>query len=48
MVRMGLERLEADNIVKLADSDRVRLVTNLLTVLVADSQTQPVVSVGQN
>lgn len=39
MVRMGLERLGAENIVSLAD-DRVRLVTNLLTVLVADSRTK--------
>ena len=48
MVRMGLERLEAEGIVQLGDADRIRLVTNLMTVLVADNQTQPVVSVGSS
>ena len=48
MVRMGLERLEAEGIVRLGDADRIRLVTNLMTVLVADNQTQPVVSVGSS
>jgi regulator of protease activity HflC (stomatin/prohibitin superfamily) len=48
MVKMGLERLEADGIVRLNDAERVHLVTNLMTVLVADNQTQPVVSVGSS
>ena len=40
-----IERLEEDAVVKLGDADRVRLVTNLMTVLVGDSEAQPVVSV---
>jgi regulator of protease activity HflC (stomatin/prohibitin superfamily) len=46
MVRMGIERLEAEGVVKLNDADRVRLITNLMTVLVGDSEAQPVVSVN--
>ena len=45
MVKLGVERLEADGVVKLGPQDRVRLITNLMTVLVGDSETQPVVSV---
>lgn len=45
MVKLGVERLEAEGVVKLGDADRVRLITNLMTVLVGDSETQPVVSV---
>lgn len=47
MVRLGLERLAADQVVTLTDADRVRLVTNLLTVLVADTDTQPVLPMGR-
>lgn len=47
MVRLGIEQLEAEGVVKLSDADRIRLVTNLMTVLVSDSETQPVLSVGR-
>ena len=45
MVRLAIERLEQDGVVKLGDTDRVRMVTNLMTVLVGDSEAQPVLSV---
>lgn len=48
MVRLGIEQLEAEGVVKLSDADRIRLVTNLMTVLVSDSETQPVLSVGKD
>lgn len=48
MVRLGIEQLEAEGVVKLSDPDRVRLVTNLMTVLVSDSETHPVLSVGKD
>jgi hypothetical protein len=46
MLKMSLDRLESEGIVKLGDTERVRLVTNLMTVLVSESETQPVVSVA--
>lgn len=45
MVKLGIERLESEGVVALSSADRVRLITNLMTVLVGDSETQPVVSV---
>lgn len=45
MVRLAIERLESDGVVKLDERDRVHLVTNLMTVLVGDSEAQPVLSV---
>jgi hypothetical protein len=39
--------LKDENIVHLNDTDRVRLVTSLMTVLVSDSEAQPVLSVGK-
>lgn len=45
MVRLAIEQLEKEGVVQLTDSDRVRLVTNLMTVLVGDEEAQPVVSV---
>lgn len=45
MVRLALERLENENVVIFTDADRVRLVTNLMTVLVSDSDAQPMLSV---
>ena len=45
MVKLGIDRLESEGVVELAPADRVRLITNLMTVLVGDSETQPVVSV---
>jgi len=47
MVRLAFEQLERDNIVKLTEADRVRLVGNLLTVLVSDNETHPVISVDK-
>jgi regulator of protease activity HflC (stomatin/prohibitin superfamily) len=46
MVKLGLDRLESEGVVKLNDAERVRLITNLMTVLVGDSEAQPVLSVG--
>jgi regulator of protease activity HflC (stomatin/prohibitin superfamily) len=48
MVKLGLERLHADGIVQLSDADRVKLATNLMTVLVSDTETHPVLSVGKD
>lgn len=45
MVKQALDELHAAGVVTLSDNDRVRLVTNLLTVLVSESETQPVLSV---
>ncbi len=45
MVKDALEGLQQAGVVTLNDADRVRLVTNLLTVLVSESETQPVLSV---
>lgn len=47
MVRLAFEQLERENIVKLTEADRVRLVGNLLTVLVSDNETHPVISVDK-
>lgn len=48
MVKLALDSLQAENIVTLADSDRTRLVTNLLTVLVSESDTQPVLPLAKD
>ena len=45
MVRLAIERLEQDGVVQLGAADRIRLVTNLMTVLVGDSEAQPLLSV---
>jgi hypothetical protein len=45
MVKQALDELQSAGVVTLSDADRVRLVTNLLTVLVSDNDTQPVLSV---
>ena len=47
MVRQGLERLEAEGVVKLNDAERVRLATNLMTVLVSENETMPVLPLGK-
>jgi regulator of protease activity HflC (stomatin/prohibitin superfamily) len=44
MTQLALERLEAENIVRLSEADKTHLVTNLLTVLVSENDTQPVLS----
>lgn len=48
MVKMALDKLQADGVVTLSDTDRVHLTTNLLTVLVSESETQPVLSVSRD
>jgi len=48
MVKLAIQQLEAERVVELSGEDRVRLVTNLMTVLVGDSETQPVLSVGKD
>jgi regulator of protease activity HflC (stomatin/prohibitin superfamily) len=47
MVKLALDRLRDEQVVALGDSERVRLATNLMTVLVSDSDAQPVLSVGK-
>jgi hypothetical protein len=47
MVKQAIDQLEASGVVRFADADRIKLVTNLMTVLVADNETQPVLSVGK-
>ena len=47
MVKMALDKLQADGVVVLSDVDRVRLTTNLLTVLVSETETQPVLSMSR-
>ncbi len=46
MVRMALDRLEKDGIVKLDEDRRAAMVGNLLVVLCADEAAQPVVNTG--
>lgn len=48
MVRLAVEQLEAEGVVTLDQPERVRLVTNLMTVLVGDNEAQPVVSVDND
>lgn len=45
MVKLAIQRLEHEDVVQLDGAARTRLVTNLMTVLVGDSETQPVLSV---
>ena len=47
MVRMALDKLQSEGVVTLSDGDRVKLTCNLLTVLVSESETQPVLSVAR-
>jgi regulator of protease activity HflC (stomatin/prohibitin superfamily) len=48
MVKMALDKLQAEGVVTLSDADRVHLTSNLLTVLVSESETQPVLSVSRS
>jgi regulator of protease activity HflC (stomatin/prohibitin superfamily) len=48
MVRLAVDSLEREQVVTLKDEDRVRLVTNLMTVLVSETETHPVLSVGKD
>jgi len=47
MVKMALDKLQSDGVVTLSDADRVRLATNLLTVLVSETETQPVLAMSR-
>lgn len=47
MVKLAIDQLESESVVKLAEPDRVKLVINLMTVLVSDTETQPVLNVGK-
>jgi len=48
MVEMALVQLEARNIAKFSDADRVRMVSNLLVVLCGETNAQPVVQTGHS
>jgi hypothetical protein len=47
MVRLAIEQLEREGVVRLGDADRVHLVGNLMSVLVSDNETHPVISVDK-
>lgn len=47
MVQLAIEQLEAAGVVQLSAGERVKLVTNLMTVLVSENETHPVLSVGK-
>jgi len=46
MVKMALEDLEAQGVVKLDNERRASMVNNLLVALVSESQAQPVINAG--
>ena len=46
MVQMALESLAEKNVVELDDERRAAMVSNLLVVLCAERDTQPVVNTG--
>lgn len=46
MVKMALDKLSADEIVELDEDKKAAMVSNLLVVLCADEQAQPVVNTG--
>jgi hypothetical protein len=46
MVQMALGRLAAENIVELDEERKAAMVSNLLVVLCADRDTQPIVNTG--
>ena len=46
MVKMALEKLSDENIVKLDEEKKAAMVSNLLVVLCSDDNTQPVVNAG--
>lgn len=48
MVRQALDALQEAKVVTLSDTERVKLATNLLTVLVSETETQPVLSVSRD
>ena len=46
MVRLAVEQIEAEDIAHLTPTEKAALVTNLLTVLVSEAPTTPMVNVG--
>ena len=48
MLKMAIEELQSQGVVTLSDSERVRLVSNLMTVLVSEGDAQPVLPVGHS
>lgn len=46
MVQMALDRLAEHNVVTLDEERKANMVSNLMVVLVSDSQTQPVINAG--
>ena len=46
MVQMALDRLAAEKVVDLDEDKKAAMVSNLLVVLCADEQAQPVVNTG--
>ena len=46
MVRLAVEQIEAEDIAHLDPAQKAMLVTNLLTVLVSEAPTTPMVNVG--
>lgn len=46
MVKMAIDKLENENVVKLSDDKRASVVSNLLVVLCADEPAQPVINSG--
>ena len=48
MVKLAIEQLEQEQVVTLAPEERIRLVTNLMTVLVGDEHARPMLSVDSH
>jgi len=48
MVKQALEEISRENIVDLTADQKAALVTNLLTVLVSESETQPVLTLNKS
>ena len=46
MVKMALEKLQSESAVTLSEAQRFQLTSNLLTVLVSEAETQPVLSMS--
>ncbi len=48
MVRLAIEQLEREGVVHLGEAERIKLVGNLMTVLVSESETHPVIAVDKS
>jgi len=46
MVKMALDKIEKEDIVKFDKADKAKMVANLLVVLCADEAAQPVINAG--